>query len=128
MPNPLFEGLDRPVRGKKPPKKRLPPSHTRAKKQEKEVAKNFRGNLTPASGSRDVKGDVRVKGICRIECKTTTHKSFSVTLEMVRKIEEAALSGGEMPAIIVEFNNGAGKKLAEVAVVPTYAIDLLRQK
>ena len=125
MPNPLFEGLDRPVR-KKPPKKRLPPSHTRAKVQEKEVAKAFQGRLTPASGSRGVKGAVRIKGVCRIECKTTTHRSFSVTLDMIRKIEEAALSGGEMPAIIVEFNNGAGRKIAEVAVVPTYAIDLLR--
>jgi translation elongation factor EF-Tu-like GTPase len=103
--------------------KNLSNSHKRAKKQEKDAATRFRGYGTPASGSRDVKGDVRVKGKARIECKTTKNKSFSVTLEMARKIEEAALSGGEIPVLLVEYTDGFGKVLGEVAVIPSYCLD-----
>lgn len=98
-------------------------SHKRAKKQEKSWASRTGGKLTPASGARDVKGDVRVKGVLRLENKTTQNKSFSVTLDMVRKIEAAAASGGEVPAIVVEFNDGFGKPICEVAIVPTYVLD-----
>lgn len=98
-------------------------SHKRAPKQERELAKRLGGRVTPASGSRDVKGDVRIKGVLRLEAKTTKNKSFSVTLDMVRKIEEAAASGGELPVLVVEFNDGMGRKLAEVAVCPTYVLD-----
>jgi len=93
----------------------------RAKEQEREVAKR----LVPRSGAGDVKGDVRVRNVIRIECKTTKNASFSVTLDMVRKIEDAAVAAGEMPAIIVEFNDGNGNKLHELAVVPVYAINEL---
>ena len=104
-------------------RKPLTPSHKRAPKQEAAAAKRLGGRVTPASGSRDVKGDVRVRSLLRLECKTTKNQSFSVTREMVRKIEEAALSAGEMPAIIVEFNDGSGNPICEVAVVPTYVLD-----
>jgi hypothetical protein len=104
--------------------KNLSNSHKRSVKQEKEVAEKYKGFRTPASGSRDVKGDVRVKGIARVECKTTKNKSFSVTLDMVRKIEEAGLTGGgEVPVLLVEFNDGFGKKLGEFAVIPSYLIE-----
>lgn len=66
---------------------------------------------------------MRVKGVARIECKTTLHKSFSVTLEMVNKIQDAANSAGEVPILLVEFNDGRGKKLGEVAVIPSYCLD-----
>ena len=101
-------------------------SHRRAKKQEKEIAKKIGGNLTPASGAGQIKGDVRLKNIARIECKTTKNKSFSVTLEMLRKIEDAAAMAGELPIIVVEFSDGYGKKIAECAVCPTYVLDSLR--
>ena len=97
-------------------------SHKRAPKQEKRIAAIVQGSRTPASGSRDVKGDVRKRGIVRIEAKTTKHRSFSVTLEMIEKIEEAAVSTGEMPVLVVEFNDGKGKLLKEVAIVPTYVL------
>lgn len=109
----------------KPPKARLNPSQIRAKKQEKELAKRLRGALTPASGAKDEKGDVRVRRVARVECKTTKHKSFSVTLDMIQKIEEAALSTGEMPILLVEFINTQGKPLGEVAIVPSYLLDEL---
>lgn len=101
------------------------PSHKRAPKMEKELAKRVGGKITPGSGNKDVKGDVRKRGVVRIEAKTTKNKSFSVTLEMIAKIEEAALSCAELPIIVVEFNDGNGKKVREVAVVPTYVLDSL---
>ena len=117
------EALGIPRRDGKPRKAKPTPSHIRAVKQEKETAKRLGGFNTPRSGAGDIKGDVRVKHLLRIECKTTKHKSFTVTLDMFNKIESAAMSGGEMPVLIIEFNDGAGKSLGEVAVVPTYLLD-----
>jgi hypothetical protein len=101
------------------------PSHMRSKKQEKELSVRLSATLTPASGAKALKGDLRQKGVVRIEAKTTKNKSFSVTLDMIRKIEEAALPYDEMPVIVIEFNDGNGRKVAEVAVVPMYALDIL---
>lgn len=100
-------------------------SHRRSRDQEKELATRVGGKCTPGSGSKSVKGDVRVKGVIRIEAKTTKNKSFSVTQDMLDKIEEAALAHGELPIIVVEFNDGNGRKLREVAVVPTYVLSEL---
>jgi hypothetical protein len=101
------------------------PSHDRSKKQEKELAKRVGGYRTTASGAFYVKGDVRRKGVVRIEAKTTKNKSFSVTLDMVDKIEHAALSCGELPVIVVEFLDSQGRKFKELAVVPAYVLDSL---
>lgn len=98
-------------------------SHKRSKKQEQSIAVLLKATRTPASGSRDVKGDVRKKRVIRIEAKTTKNKSFSVTLDMVRKIQDAAAGGAEMPAIVVEFNDGFGRAICEVAIVPTYVLN-----
>ena len=101
-------------------------AHRRAPHQERELAKRSGGKLTPASGSKTQKGDVsKAYGILRIEAKTTSKKSFSVTREMVRKIEDASLPNGEVPAIVVEFIDENGKPLMEVAVVPTYILPML---
>lgn len=104
----------------------LTKSHRRAPKQEREVAKRLGGRLTPASGAKDVKGDVRIKGVARIECKTTKHESFSVSLKMLHKLEESALMTGEVPAIIIEFHDNDGRTRGEVAVVPTYVLEGLK--
>lgn len=101
-------------------------SYRRSRKQERELAGRLGGRTTVASGSKDEKGDARLKGVIRLEAKTTKNKSFSVTLEMVRQIEDAAVLSGEMPVIVVEFNDGRGKKIKEVAVVPTYVLDMLK--
>ena len=61
-----------------------------------------------------------------MECKTTKHRSFSVTLEMLEKIEEAAASGAELPIIVVEFNDPqTGKKLKDIVVCPSYVLDTI---
>lgn len=97
-------------------------SHLRSKKQEKELSERIGGRRVPASGSREEKGDVRKRGVLRIEAKTTQNKSFSVTLDMVDKIESAALACGELPIIVVEFNDGSGNKLREIVVCPSYVL------
>lgn len=107
-------------------KKNLTKSHYRAPKQERETARRVGGRLTAASGAKDEKGDVRLKGVARIECKTTKHASFSVTQKMLDQIEEAATLSGEMPYILVEFIDEQGKKLRDVVVCPSYVIDTLR--
>lgn len=101
-------------------------SYRRSRKQERELAGRLGGRVTAASGSKDEKGDARLKGVVRVEAKTTKNKSFSVTLDMVQKIEDAAVLSGEMPVIVVEFNDGCGRKLKEVAIVPTYVLDMLK--
>lgn len=101
-------------------------SHARSPKQEKELAKRVGGKTVRGSGSGKEKGDVRVHRVCRIEAKTTNKKSFSVTREMIEKIETAAICYGEMPVIIVEFNDN-GVKDCEVAITPTWVLDLITQ-
>jgi translation elongation factor EF-Tu-like GTPase len=109
-------------------KERGNPSYRRSRKQEKEIAGRLGGRRTVASGSKDEKGDVRLKRVVRVEAKTTKNKSFSVTLDMIRQIEDAALAADEMPVIAIEFNDGRGKKVKEVAVVPMYVLDLIRSR
>lgn len=98
------------------------PSHQRAPVMEKELAVRFGGRLVRGSGSGSEKGDVRVEKLIRIEAKATKHGSFSITRNMVEKIENAALPSGEVPVIIVEFLDDAGKVLHELAVLPTWAV------
>lgn len=109
-------------------KANLTNSHIRSKKQEVSLAKRLKAMLTPASGSGDVKGDVRIRRVLRLEAKTTKNRSFSVTLDMIRKIEEAAAGAGELPAIIVEFHDGFGRPISEVAIVPTYVLDEIAER
>ena len=103
------------------------PSHARSRKQEREIAIRVGGSVTRGSGCGSVKGDVRLRGVCRIEAKTTKHKSFSVTREMVEKIEDAALPSGELPAIVIEFIDNTGKPCGSVAVLPLWVLDILSQ-
>ena len=97
------------------------PSHVRADAQEEEWATKLQGGVrVPGSGAGSKKGDVQ-GDVWRLECKTTAKQSFSVTRDMVQKIEEAALAHGQTPAIIVEFNDD-GEKVMEVAIIPTWVL------
>lgn len=101
-------------------------SHRRAPKQERDLATRTGGELVPGSGCSYQKGDVKKAwGIVRIEAKTTKRKSFSVTREMVAKVEDAALGNNEFPAIIIEFLTEQGTPEMEVAVIPMYALTAL---
>lgn len=97
----------------------------RSLQQEKELAKRAGGKVVRGSGRGNEKGDVRVKGVVRIEAKTTSKSSFSITSEMIQKIELASVCSGECPAIVVEFLNAAGKPIHEVAVVPMWVLNSL---
>lgn len=97
------------------------PSHARAKVQERQTAQRIAGRVTKASGASYEKGDVRVKGVARLECKTTKNKSFSVTTELVDKLENMCAGAGEVPAFEIELNSGSHK----VAVIPVWALDML---
>jgi hypothetical protein len=100
-------------------------AYKHAPKQEKRIAKKVGGHTTPGSGSKRVKGDVRVKSIARIECKATQRKSFSVTREMLEKIEMAAGATDEIPILQVEFLDAKGKIDGTFAVVPVHIIERL---
>jgi hypothetical protein len=102
--------------------KTLTVAHRRSKRQEREVAQALGGKCTPASGALDVKGDVRITSIARVECKTTANKSFSVTREIIQKIEDAAIGSGEVPALVVEFISSNGAPESSVAVVPMWVL------
>ena len=107
-----------------PKRLKLPPSVQRSREQEDDLAFRVGGRKTIASGALDVKGDVRKKRVVRIEAKTTKNKSFSVTREMLRKIEEAAMGADELPAFVVEFNDN-GKAVASVAIVPIWVLEMM---
>ena len=98
-------------------------AQTRSIKQESDRAKQLGGRTTSGSGNKREKGDVRTKGVLRLELKTTTKKSFSVTQSMIDKIEEAALTCDELPAIEIEFINENGVPYRTVAVVPSYVLE-----
>ena len=75
----------------------------RSKTQERVSAKRDGARVQPGSGAMDhAKGDVRLRGIYRKECKVTTRSSFSVTRHTLDKITKEA-TGGEAPVLEVEF-------------------------
>jgi hypothetical protein len=79
-------------------------SQKRSQKQEKRAAKRTGGRVQPGSGSKPgAKGDVRNAGALRMECKTTTKKSFTLKLSELEKLEGEATSG-ENPVFEIEFS------------------------
>ena len=100
-------------------------SHNHAPKQEKRIAKDLSANVVKGSGCGDEKGDVRARGVVRIECKSTTNKSFSITRKILEKIEDAALLSGEVPIIEVEFLEPDGRVAHSVVVMPKYVLEMV---
>lgn len=99
-------------------------SHRRSRTQERELAKRIGGEVTRGSGNgKWQKGDIQLKGVLRIEAKTTKNKSFSVTREMWRKIEEEAMTNDETPIIVIEFIDDKGNPESSLAVCPVHIID-----
>jgi hypothetical protein len=97
------------------------PAHARSKVQERETAKRIGGKVTKGSGSGDERGDVRLRGFVRVENKTTKHRSFSVTDELISKLEGAVFGAGEVPVLQIELALGQRK----VLVLPDWALDMI---
>lgn len=89
-----------------------------SQRQEARVAQDLGGRVQAASGAMDhAKGDVRVSGNLRVECKTTSTKGYSLKLAEIQKIQGEALMGGmEDWAMQVEFQGqfGQHKKVAVI--------------
>ena len=100
----------------------ISPSHARSRIQEKKTAQRLGGKVTVGSGNKHEKGDVRVKGLTRIEAKTTKNKSFSITKGMIEKIELACFGADEVPIMEIEVDNGSPKPCS-VYVIPKWALD-----
>lgn len=98
------------------------PSHARSKVQEKETAKRVGGKQTARSGAGRIKGDVRAKGVCRIENKTTQFKSYGVSVDDIQKIENAVIGTDEIPFMQIELLGGAIKF---VVIPDSYLDDLI---
>lgn len=86
---------------------------------EKDLAKRVKGYRTAGSGNKNEKGDVRLRGVARIEHKATQNESFRVTKEMLQKIELAARGCDETPILIVDFLDERGQSVGnEIACIP----------
>jgi len=110
-----------------PKRKRTSEGYKHAPRQEKKLAGRVGGSVTPGSGNREVKGDVRVKSVIRLECKCTEAKSFTVTRAMVDAITEAAETSGELPVIQVEFLPIKGHPGGRLVICPDYVVDAILQ-
>jgi len=75
---------------------------------ERLVAKRLGGRTRPASGALEgCKGDVELNTYL-LEAKSTIHKSMSVKLDWLLKIEAEALAEQKMPALSVTFVDATG--------------------
>lgn len=97
--------------------------------QEKRVAKDINGKVQRGSGSQDfAKGDIRKRGDIRIECKTTSGKSYILKRSTLDKIRmEAAMGGAEEWALAIEFQGAVGMN-SKFAVIDWYTFLDLRNK
>jgi hypothetical protein len=77
------------------------------------------GKQTKASGALNEKGDVRIHKVARIENKTTVHDSFSVSVDLVEKLENSVAGSDELPVMQVELRGGSVKFL----VIPDYYLE-----
>ena len=103
-------------------------SQRRSQLQEKRLAEEIGGRVQPASGAMDfAKGDVRIAGVVRIECKTTSKASYILKVAELKKIQNEALLGGDDDwAMQIEFQGQAGLN-KRVAVIDWYAYEQLRK-
>jgi hypothetical protein len=105
-----------------------PRAYWHSRKQEKRTAKGLGGRRVSGSGNGVRKGDVQVPALARIECKTTSNISFSVTRRMIEKLENAGIANDEVPVIQIEFlpTNVVGCESNEkVAILPWHYLEAL---
>ena len=75
-----------------------------SQKQEKEVAEQFRGKTTIASGALWFQKSDVISDKCNLECKTTSKDYYSVSANVWEKIEkEAVKEGDKIPLLVVDM-------------------------
>jgi hypothetical protein len=92
----------------------------RSREQEKQVAKDLSGRITPGSGCGNLKGDVRVRGSYRIECKNTQKNSYSLKRSEIEKIEDQAVTYSETGIMIIRFNKNEEHNTDKQVVILDY--------
>ena len=78
-----------------------------SRRTEAQIAKDI-GARRPQPGSgapAGFKGDVRLRGVVRVQDKETAKRSYSLKVDEWREIEEQALRTGEKPAMVVTFSS-----------------------
>lgn len=98
-------------------------SHNYAPKQESSLADELGGEVVKGSGCGAEKGDIRITGVARIECKSTIKKSFSITRKMVEKIEDTAMMSGETPFVQLDFLGEKGGVDHSLVIMPRYVLE-----
>lgn len=73
-----------------------------ARRQESVTATKHGGRVTPASGSGSVKNDIR-NTEWSLEVKSTSKRSYSVSLDTLAKAEKNALEDGRRMALVLAF-------------------------
>lgn len=74
-----------------------------SRSQERRVAGDLGGRVTPGSGNQwHTKNDVVAAG-WSIECKTTEKESYRITSDTLHKAERAALLDGRDMALVIEI-------------------------
>ena len=77
----------------------------RSLRQEREVASKLDGKVQPGSGNQNHSpGDVKTKNVL-LECKTTKHKSFRITTDLIRKVRIEAKSTNKEWAIVLDMDD-----------------------
>lgn len=92
----------------------------RSREQEKLVAKDLSGKVTPGSGCGNLKGDIRVEGSYRVECKNTQKNSYLLKREDIEKIEDQGITYSEIGFMVIRFNRNEEHKTDKQVVVIDY--------
>lgn len=94
-------------------KKSLRAQKKRSREQELEIAEELGGQMQRASGALSgSKGDIRKKGVVRVEAKYTEAGSYSLRLEELHKISSEC-HGTEKPVFVVDFVEKLTKRLVD---------------
>lgn len=72
------------------------------RKFERKIAIDMNGSLTPGSGNKDDKGDVKTK-LFLFDAKTTSKDSFRITKKMIDKYDKIAKLEGKEFALAIRF-------------------------
>ena len=87
-----------------------------ARKQERRSADFYGARLTPASGSRDAKGDAETDDEL-FEFKHTERLSYGIKMSAWRRHRAAAITSGKRPVMEVEYTRPDGTNPEYVVVL-----------